>query len=45
MFLFLVNLFGISFLLNFVWEITQMPLYSEMGVGIRTNYAEFLKIH
>ena len=42
---FLLNLFFISFLLNFVWEISQMPLYGEMGMGIRSNYLEFLKIH
>ena len=42
---FLLNLFFISFLLNFVWEITQMPLYGEIGMGIRGNYSEFLKIH
>src|SRR3989338_8486004 len=45
MFKFLTKLFFISFLLNFVWEITQMPLYGEMGMGLRDNYLEFLKIH
>ena len=45
MFKFLVNLFFISLPLNFVWEITQMPLYSEMGMGIRSDYLEFLRIH
>ena len=42
---FLLHLFFISFLLNFVWEITQMPLYAEMGLGIRSDYLEFLRIH
>src|SRR3989338_2418121 len=42
---FLFRLFLISFLLNFVWEVTQMPLYGEMGEGIRSDYLEFLKIH
>lgn len=45
MFKFLLNLFFISFLLNFIWEISQMPLYGEMGMGICGNYSEFLKIH
>ncbi|MDO8429978.1 MAG: hypothetical protein Q7S73_01255 [bacterium] len=45
MFKFLANLFFISFLLNFVWEISQMVFYSELGMGIRNNYIEFLKIH
>ena len=45
MFKFLANLFFISFLLNFVWEISQMPLFSEMGMGIRSDYLEFLRIH
>ena len=42
---FSLHLFFVSFLLNFVWEITQMPLYSEMGLGIRLDYLEFLRIH
>ena len=42
---FLENLFFISFLLNFAWEISQMPFYSEMGMGLRDNYLEFLRIH
>lgn len=42
---FLFNLFFISLLLNFVWEISQMPLFSEMGMGIRSDYLEFLRIH
>ena len=45
MFKFLVYLFFLSFLLNFVWEITQMPLYNEMGMGIHSDYLEFLRIH
>ncbi|MDE2001707.1 MAG: hypothetical protein KGI60_04060 [Patescibacteria group bacterium] len=42
---FLVNLFGISFLLNFVWEISQMGLYAMSGMGIRSDYGQFLAIH
>ena len=42
---FLFNLFFVSFLLNFVWEISQMVFYSEIGMGIRSDYLEFLRIH
>lgn len=30
-----VSLFGASFLLNFVWEVTQAPLYAPIGLGTR----------
>jgi len=42
---FLLSLFFISLLLNFAWEINQMGLFSEMGMGIRSDYWEFVKIH
>lgn len=45
MFKFLSNLFFISLMLDFVWEISQMPFYSGVGMGIRNDYSEFLKIH
>jgi|SRR3989344_729496 len=42
---YIARLFFTSFLLNFVWEISQMPFYGETGMGLRDNYLEFLKIH
>ncbi|NCN52963.1 hypothetical protein GW950_00690 [Candidatus Wolfebacteria bacterium] len=42
---FLSKFFFISLLLNFAWEVTQMPLFEEMGSGIRSDFNEFLKIH
>ena len=42
---FLSRLFFIGFLLNFVWEITQMIFYSPVGMGSLDNYFYFLKIH
>jgi len=41
---FLLHLFLMAFLLNFAWEMTQLPLYSEIGLGTR-DYVEALKIH
>ncbi len=45
MFKFLVNLFSISFLLNFTWEISQMGFYSTLGMGDISDYWNFVLIH
>ncbi len=45
MFKFLLNLFFISFLLNFVWEISQMGFYSALGMGDLSDYWNFVRIH
>jgi len=45
MILFLINLFSISFLLNFVWEISQMGFYSTLGMGDVSDYGNFLRTH
>lgn len=45
MFLFLINLFGVSFLMNFVWEISQMGFYGNSGMGDISDYIIFLQIH
>ena len=45
MFKFLSHLFLISFLLNFVWEISQMGFYSTLGMGGVSDYGNFLRIH
>lgn len=45
MFLFLMNLFSLSFLLNFVWEISQMGFYSTAGMGDLSDYWNFVSIH
>ena len=42
---FLANLFLLSFLLNFIWEISQMGFYSPLGMGSLENYNNFVKIH
>lgn len=42
---FLLNLFLISFLLNFVWEISQMAFYSTLGMGDISDYWSFVRIH
>lgn len=42
---FFAILFVQAFLLNFVWEVTQMPLYLSTGMGERDNYIRFLSIH
>ncbi len=42
---FLVHLFIISFLLNFVWEISQMIFFADFGMGSLADYGNFLKIH
>ncbi len=41
---FLLHLFLMAVLLNFAWEMTQLPLYSEVGLGTR-DYVEALRIH
>ena len=41
---FLGVLFLFSFLLNFIWEVTQMPLYLSDQMGTR-NFGAFLVIH
>lgn len=41
----LLKIFFISFALNFIWEISQMGLYSETGMGSLANYNQFIKIH
>lgn len=43
--LYIVKLFVISLLLNFVWEISQMFLYATAGAGALSNYSEFISIH
>lgn len=45
MFKFLSKLFFISFLLNFVWEISQMGFFGPLGMGSLDNYNNFVKIH
>ena len=42
---FLLNLFFVSFLLNFAWEISQMGFYGPLGMGSLENYNDFVKIH
>ncbi len=42
---FLSKIFFVSFLLNFLWEISQMGFYSEIGIGSVSNYNQFVKIH
>lgn len=42
---FLLNLFFISFLLNFTWEISQMGFYSNLGMGDISDYWNFVMIH
>ncbi|MBI4992376.1 MAG: hypothetical protein HZB99_04125 [Candidatus Harrisonbacteria bacterium] len=42
---FLLDLFFISSLLNFAWEISQMRFYSPLGMGSLDNYNDFVKIH
>lgn len=42
---FLAALFAQSFLLNFIWEVTQMPLYLSTGMGEREEYLTFLNVH
>lgn len=42
---FIIKLFFISFLLNFVWEISQMGFYSALGMGNVSDYWNFVLIH
>ena len=42
---FLLNLFFVSFLLNFVWEISQMGFYSTLGMGSISDYRSFILTH
>lgn len=42
---FLPLLFIEAFLLNFIWETTQMPLYLSAGMGEREDFSAFLGIH
>ncbi len=44
-FRFLVYLLVISFLLNFVWEISQMTFYKFEGLGDISNYLKFIEVH
>lgn len=41
---FIASLFLFGFLLNFVWEVTQMPLYASTGMGT-TDLVPFIWIH
>ncbi len=42
---FISKLFLFSFLLNFVWEISQMGFYSTLGMGDISDYRNFVLIH
>lgn len=42
---FLIYLFINSLLLNFTWEITQMPYFSDMGWGQHADLSLFIRTH